>query len=199
MAFIKRTWLARLGTGLNKFLIGDKGADGKQTLTNSPDTVVQEGDVISADNLNDLEDRISDAFDEVKWKKVWTNPDPDSLFSPQEVVLDAQYQMIMIFYRSSTTNKIARSVMVKKDWSVTGVTGSDATITFVSAWSISFGSVNSRTVTIYVHNSNPVVSFGYGSKLELQFNPIEVTDSGTDNSKIVPTEIYVAGDIFKDS
>lgn len=64
MAFLKRTWLARLGTGLNKFLIGDKGADGKQTLTNSPDTVVQEGDVISADNLNDLEDRISDGFDE---------------------------------------------------------------------------------------------------------------------------------------
>lgn len=64
MAFLKRTWLARLGTGLNKFLIGEKGADGKQTLTNSPDTVVQEGDVISADNLNDLEDRISDGFDE---------------------------------------------------------------------------------------------------------------------------------------
>lgn len=62
MAFEKRTWLARIGTGLNKFIIGDKDANNKQTLTNSPDTVTQQGDVISAENLNDLEDRIDDAF-----------------------------------------------------------------------------------------------------------------------------------------
>ena len=62
MAFEKRTWLARIGTGLNKFIIGDKDGNNKQTLTNSPDTVSQEGDVISADNLNDLEDRIDNEF-----------------------------------------------------------------------------------------------------------------------------------------
>lgn len=62
MAFEKRTWLARIGTGLNKFIIGDKDANNKQTLTNSPDTVSQQGDVISAENLNDLEDRIDDEF-----------------------------------------------------------------------------------------------------------------------------------------
>lgn len=64
MAFIKRTWLARIGIGLNKFIIGDKDGDGKQTLTNSPDSVSQQGDVISASNLNNLEDRIANAFDE---------------------------------------------------------------------------------------------------------------------------------------
>lgn len=63
MAFVKRTWLARIGTGLNKFIIGEKDANNKQTLTNSPDTVSQQGDVISADNLNDLEDRIYNEFD----------------------------------------------------------------------------------------------------------------------------------------
>lgn len=62
MAFEKRTWLARIGTGLNKFIIGDKDGNNKQTLTNSPDTVSQEGDVISAENLNDLEDRIDNEF-----------------------------------------------------------------------------------------------------------------------------------------
>lgn len=62
MAFVKRTWLARIGTGLNKFIIGEKDANNKQTLTNSPDTVSRQGDVISADNLNDLEDRIDDEF-----------------------------------------------------------------------------------------------------------------------------------------
>ena len=62
MAFEKRTWLARIGTGLNKFIIGDKDGNNKQTLTNSPDTVSQQGDVISAENLNDLEDRIDNEF-----------------------------------------------------------------------------------------------------------------------------------------
>ena len=64
MAFVKRTWLARLGTGLNKFIIGEKDAQDKQTLTNSPDSVTQEGDTISAQNLNDLEDRIEAGFNE---------------------------------------------------------------------------------------------------------------------------------------
>lgn len=62
MAFVKRNWLARIGTGLNKFLIGAPDGNGKQTLTNSPDSVTQQGDVISADNLNDLEDRIEAGF-----------------------------------------------------------------------------------------------------------------------------------------
>lgn len=60
--FNRRTWLARTGTGLNKFIIGAKDADGKQALVNSPDTVTQEGDVISAANLNDLEGRIESEF-----------------------------------------------------------------------------------------------------------------------------------------
>lgn len=65
MAFVKRTWLARIGIGLNKFLIGDKDSQGKQTLVNDPDSISQAGDVISADNLNDLEDRIDNAFGDV--------------------------------------------------------------------------------------------------------------------------------------
>lgn len=60
--FDRRTWLARIGTGLNKFIIGAKDADGKQALVNSPDTITQEGDVISAANLNDLEGRIESEF-----------------------------------------------------------------------------------------------------------------------------------------
>ena len=63
MAFEKRTWLARIGTGLNKFIIGEKDANNRQTLTNAPDLpLTQEGDVISAENLNDLEDRIDNEF-----------------------------------------------------------------------------------------------------------------------------------------
>ena len=87
MAFEKRTWLARIGQGLNKFIIGAKDGEGKQTLTNSPDSVTQQGDVISAENLNDLEDRIEWAFEEIpdvdiKLEKVWTNPNPTSAVTP---------------------------------------------------------------------------------------------------------------------
>lgn len=62
MAFNKRTWLGRQGTGLNKFSIG--GAS-PVTIVNQPDSVTQVGDALSAGNLNDLEDRIEDAFDDV--------------------------------------------------------------------------------------------------------------------------------------
>lgn len=62
MAYNKRTWLGRQGTGLNKFSIG--GAS-PVTIVNQPDSVTQVGDALSAGNLNDLEDRIEGAFDDV--------------------------------------------------------------------------------------------------------------------------------------
>lgn len=85
--FNTRTWYARLGLGLNKFIIGEKDANGKQTLTNSPDSVSQVGDVISADNLNDLELRISDGFYRVaeRLTKVWENTSPSADFGPQPI------------------------------------------------------------------------------------------------------------------
>lgn len=77
MAYERRTWYQRLGQGLNKFLIGEKDAEGKQELTNAPDSITQQGDVISADNLNDLEGRIQAGFNELTLKKIWeiTNED----------------------------------------------------------------------------------------------------------------------------
>lgn len=101
MAFVKRNWLARIGLGLNKFIIGDKDSEGKQTLTNSPDSIAQEGDVISADNLNDLEERIADAFTEMKLTKIWENPDPTASFPATNVVLDAKYTDIVVEYLQS--------------------------------------------------------------------------------------------------
>ena len=66
MAFNKKTWKARQGLGLNKFSI-----DGATPvpITNQPDSVTQQGDALSAGNLNDLEDRIANAFDDVENEK----------------------------------------------------------------------------------------------------------------------------------
>ena len=89
MAFEKRTWLARLGQGLNKFFIGEKDAEGKQELTNAPDSITQQGDVISADNLNDLEDRIDNAIKGVMMGElVWENASPKMAFGQQTVTLN---------------------------------------------------------------------------------------------------------------
>lgn len=60
MSFIKKTWLARIGTGLNRFL--QNGTD-YVTLQSAPESVTQQGDALSADNMNNLEQRIADAFD----------------------------------------------------------------------------------------------------------------------------------------
>lgn len=66
MAYNKKTWLARLGQGLNKFSI-----DGATPvpIISQPDSVTQQGDALSAGNLNDLEQRIADAFDDVEESK----------------------------------------------------------------------------------------------------------------------------------
>jgi hypothetical protein len=59
MAYTKKTWTARQGTGLNKFSI-----DGAAPvpLVNIPDNVTQSGDAFSAENMNDLENRIDSSF-----------------------------------------------------------------------------------------------------------------------------------------
>lgn len=104
MAFVKRTWLARLGQGLNKFFIGEKDAQGKQELTNAPDSITQQGDVISADNLNDLEGRIQAGFNDLTLKKIWeiTNEDFSS-----DVTLDLGEvaEELVIEYTTTMANR----------------------------------------------------------------------------------------------
>lgn len=60
MAFSKKTWLARLGSGLNKFKFGQTGEI--KELINVPDEITQAGDALSAENLNNLEQRIYDGI-----------------------------------------------------------------------------------------------------------------------------------------
>ena len=62
MAYVSKTWKGRQGVGLNKFSIN--GAT-PVPIINQPDSVTQAGDALSAGNLNDLEQRISNAFDDV--------------------------------------------------------------------------------------------------------------------------------------
>ena len=77
MAFVKKTWKGRQGTGLNKFSIG--GAS-PVTIVNQPDTLTEAGDALSAGNLNDLETRIDNEFTAVETPAVISNAEIDALF-----------------------------------------------------------------------------------------------------------------------
>lgn len=63
ISYTKKTWVGRLGVGLNKYRIGAADLNGRQTITSDPETVTQEGDAVSADNLNAFEGRIDQAFE----------------------------------------------------------------------------------------------------------------------------------------
>ena len=60
--YTKRTWLARLGTGLNRYFVNNSRYE---YLVNSPESITQNGDLLSADNLNDLETRIENGFNSI--------------------------------------------------------------------------------------------------------------------------------------
>lgn len=62
MSFIKKTWLARIGVGLNRFRMNNST---DVVLESNPVSITQQGDQLSADNMNNLETRIGNAFDEM--------------------------------------------------------------------------------------------------------------------------------------
>ena len=62
MSFLKKTWLARIGVGLNRFRMNNST---DVVLESNPVSVTQQGDQLSADNMNNLETRIDNAFTEM--------------------------------------------------------------------------------------------------------------------------------------
>ena len=67
MAYAKKTWKDRVTQYLNRRLLTDANTGDTQlvTVTRDEGNVTEAGDTFSAANMNDLEDRIDDAFTEV--------------------------------------------------------------------------------------------------------------------------------------
>ena len=64
MAFSKKTWKDRVSQYINRRLLTDSDGNTQQvTVTRDEGSVTEAGDAFSASNMNDLEDRIEDAFD----------------------------------------------------------------------------------------------------------------------------------------
>lgn len=68
MAYTKHTWLARLGTGLNKYR--NAGTVQNLILTQTPDSLEQEGTPFSAGWMNEMEDGIEKAYPISAFNKV---------------------------------------------------------------------------------------------------------------------------------
>ncbi len=136
MSFNKRTWEGRTGTGLNKYIISEEDGAGKRTITSMPDRLITVGDAVSADNLNDLEDRIDLAIQGTGYKVILDmNPSTfvltpklydinnnlistgDPIDLPLEtMVVDARYdsqtQSIIITLKNGTTTSFSIAALV---------------------------------------------------------------------------------------
>ncbi len=65
MAFEKKTWVDRQSEYPNRRTLTATGNDGEYDVSRSEGIVIAEGDKLDAENLNDLEKRIADGFDNV--------------------------------------------------------------------------------------------------------------------------------------
>lgn len=193
MAFEKRTWLARLGQGLNKFFIGEKDAEGKQELTNAPDSITQQGDVISADNLNDLEDRIDNAIKGVMMGElVWENPNPNSAFaggSGSNISIPIVSDLPSITHRLIA---IEYEVQAVSDQYQAGSIGA-------KRYYFNLQKDNTRFSLFWDildfnpqgHYYNRRVNFTYVENLITISHGAGVSDNATDNTAMVPLRVYL--------
>lgn len=193
MAFEKRTWFARLGLGLNKFIIGDKDAEGKQELTNSPDSITQQGDVISADNLNDLENRIQAGFNGMMLTKVWENSNPDSSFAEQNIVINSKIEdMVIEFVRDGDYKQTVFFHCACRE-----NINNDALLSVSDLWvAESIFSLFSRRFTYSVSTSSTTLAFKDCNQV-IANGQVPTWTYRTENKVLIPYRIYAVGDIYR--
>ena len=82
------------------------------------DGEVSGGTPATANNLNEMQTILGGNF-QLKGKLLWTNPNPNVPFLPQEITLSSgDYDMLEFFYRSDMTGKRMASVKCLKGYSV---------------------------------------------------------------------------------
>lgn len=76
MAFTKKTWLDRIVEYANRRKLIDTSTSNEQivTVARYEGTITQEGDVFNAATMNDLENRIEDAFDNIDYSGLTNKP-----------------------------------------------------------------------------------------------------------------------------
>lgn len=191
MAYERRTWYQRLGQGLNKFLIGEKDAEGKQELTNAPDSITQQGDVISADNLNDLEGRIQAGFAEPKLIKIWEITNEN--FS-DDVTLDLGEVAEELVIEYTTT--MARRTDTLGFSHIKGTSTSSLNAPTMGLFAIIGTTFYSRNFKEYTTDGTTKLVFYTGRYLHFD-SATSTWDFHTNEwNVLVPQRIYKVGDIY---
>lgn len=130
MAYVKKTWKARQGVGLNKYTDSISG----QTfaLMNTPDSISQIGDAFTVANMNDLENRIdAGKVDKITGKGLSTNDytDEDKAKLANSAALQASTAAINDLTVSITYIRSgSRAIVYIADMVPTGTGGSTITL-----------------------------------------------------------------------
>ena len=81
MAFVKKTWKDRIVQYANRRLLTKSGGEVEQvTVTRDEGTISEAGDQFNASNMNNLENRVKTAFDDLNGKLLpMSTTDPDKV------------------------------------------------------------------------------------------------------------------------
>lgn len=124
MSYEKKEWKDRISEyPTRRTLEKSDGTSEAVMVSRSEGNVSQEGDAFSAANMNNLEQRIANGFEEVNAKYtnkvLWVNDSPSSAFSAQTVTLNSDdYNVLDIYYSdSASSTKSILCVSVMKGYS----------------------------------------------------------------------------------
>lgn len=189
MAFSKKTWLDRIAEyPTRRRLKKSDGTDEIVTVSREEGAISQEGDAFSAENMNDLEDRVASEFnslnikmDSAREKLLWSNSDTTKSFATQTITLDlSDYDYVDILFKATTTYTGSRLIRcVKAYTAVCCIPGYVAKNTITGS---SYNAINLRRIVSV--GSSGAINFGNG-----------IVDTSADNANgnanvMIPAKIY---------
>lgn len=109
MGFTKKTWKNRIAEYINRRrLTMEDGSTNLVTVARDEGTISQEGDAFNAANMNDLEDRIQEGFDEINQSLTNLDNSLDSTFCKNLAIRNAITNFLLIDdKKDSTYHKIS--------------------------------------------------------------------------------------------
>lgn len=201
MSFIKKTWLARIGVGLNRFRMNNST---DVVLESNPISVTQQGDQLSADNMNNLETRIGNAFDEMAGNLATIEVSP----SLHNWTVGSQIVYNGILYKVTSAISTDDNLVVGTNIepypvssalsdisTLKSTTFRDATYMYSSASLYRVGALVFVTYTSDFINV-PMSGFNLGTLIPQGFRPVSTLNIGERNSGYITIRFYPNGEIF---
>lgn len=126
MAFSKKTWLDRIAEyPTRRRLKKSDGTDEIVTVSREEGAISQEGDAFSAENMNDLEDRVASEFNSLNIKMESVRSHVGMII--QSTTLDTEAKVIAIYGGTSWTKIEGRFLLGTSPSYAVNATGGEAT------------------------------------------------------------------------